>query len=154
MAQSSNHHPEEDLVPIQNFMRRFSHVEPGQEESTRLSRDEGEVTIAAAATVMQPTTSQRIMAWLMSAFQSGPTPPPLREPERYDIIVLSISDVKKWLTSHPKASITIVAFMLATVIDRMPFYDGFHRTLCRCIEDETCYLAFVLKRVKFLVLCV
>lgn len=52
MAQSSEHHSEEDLVPIQNFMRRFSHFEPGQEASTILSRNEGEITLPAAATVM------------------------------------------------------------------------------------------------------
>jgi len=60
MAQSTEPAlPPEDLVPIQNFMRRFSHVEAGQEESSRKSRDEGEATLAAAEAAKQPTRSQR-----------------------------------------------------------------------------------------------
>lgn len=51
-------HPNE-LVPIQTFMRRFSHVEAGQEESSRASRDAGEATLAAAAAAKLPTASQR-----------------------------------------------------------------------------------------------
>jgi len=61
MAQSSEPFPSpEDLLPIQNFMRRFSQVEAGQEESSRKSEDEdGEATLAAAPAAKQPTKSQR-----------------------------------------------------------------------------------------------
>jgi hypothetical protein len=50
MAQSSEH-TEEDLIPIQNFMRRFSHADPRDQEPSRQSP----VDTAAAEAAKQPT---------------------------------------------------------------------------------------------------
>lgn len=50
MAQSSEH-TEEDLIPIQNFMRRFSHADPCDQEPSRQSP----VDTAAAEAAKQPT---------------------------------------------------------------------------------------------------
>lgn len=50
MAESSEQHSAEDLVPIQNFMRRFSHVDNHQ-ELNRLSLE----AAAAAAAAKEPS---------------------------------------------------------------------------------------------------
>lgn len=50
MAEASEQHTAEDLVPIQNFMRRFSHVD-NHEELNRLSIE----AAAAAAAAKEPS---------------------------------------------------------------------------------------------------
>ena len=51
MAESSEH-TAEDLIPIQNFMRRFSHVDPRDQERSLLAAAEA---VAAAEAAKQPT---------------------------------------------------------------------------------------------------
>jgi len=92
--------------------------------------------------------------WFKSAFTRAPTPRPTREPGRLDFIVLPVLNAKRWVVMHPKVTMTIVAFMLSTVVDRMPYYAELHASVCKCVDDEACYFAFVIKRFKYLILCV
>lgn len=87
-----------------------------------------------------------VLNWFKNAFTFAPAAP-TRGHGRLGFML-------RWAVTHPKATMTIVAFMLATVADRMPYYDELHDSLCRCIDDENCYFAFVFQLLKYLVLCV
>ncbi|KAG0562799.1 hypothetical protein KC19_9G172000 [Ceratodon purpureus] len=144
MAESSEH-TAEDLIPIQNFMRRFSHVDPRDQERSLLAAAEA---VAAAEAAKQPTLWQKFK----NLFIWTPEPPP-RVPTRHDWLLLPLMNAKDWLIDHPKTTTAICTVLFSTVADKMPYYDKFHKWACWCIEDESCVVGFILKRAKLFILC-
>lgn len=95
-----------------------------------------------------------VVIWVKRAFTWGPSPPLAREPTRFDFILLPLLDAKHWIVTHPKTTMTVIAFLLSTVVDRMPYFNEMHGEFCRCIDDESCMFHVVLKQFKYVILCV
>lgn len=77
--------------------------------------------------------------------------PPVREPTRFDFILLPLLNAKNWLVGHPKTTLPIVVMLMAIAADRLD--SRVHALVCWCMEDKACVLGFVLKQMKFMILC-
>lgn len=77
--------------------------------------------------------------------------PPVREPTRFDFILLPLLNAKKWFGGHPKTTLAISVLLSAIGVDRVN--SRFHALVCWCMEDSACVVGFILKHMKFVILC-
>lgn len=80
-----------------------------------------------------------------------PEQAPVREPTRFDFILLPLLNAKDWLVSHPITAASIAMVLVGIAADRLD--SRVHAVVCRCMDDKGCPFGFMLKQLRFMILC-